>query len=40
MNLSQLLLENGINTDNWSHDRGNKTIADLQTKIELDESSL
>ncbi|PSB58762.1 NUDIX domain-containing protein [Chamaesiphon polymorphus] len=40
MNLAQLLLENGINTDNWSHDRGNKTINDLQTEIELGESSL
>ena len=40
MNLAQLLLENGINIDNWSHDRGNKTITDLQTEIELGESSL
>lgn len=40
MDLAQLLLLNGINTDNWSHDRGNKTIADLQTEIELGESSL
>lgn len=40
MNLAQLLLENGISTDNWSHDLGTKTISDLQTEIELGESSL
>jgi hypothetical protein len=40
MNLSQVLSENGIDIENWSHDRGNKSISDLQTEIEAGEATL
>ena len=40
MNLSQVLLNHGINTDNWSHDLGTKSIIDLQAEIDSGEARL
>jgi ADP-ribose pyrophosphatase YjhB (NUDIX family) len=40
MSLAQILIDNGIDIALWSHDRSNKTIADLQAEIEAGESQL
>jgi hypothetical protein len=40
MDLSQLLLDNGINLDRWSRDRGTKNIADLAAEITAGETKL
>lgn len=40
MNLSQILVDNGIDIGNWSPDRGHKSVADLQAEIEAGESQL
>jgi ADP-ribose pyrophosphatase YjhB (NUDIX family) len=40
MNLSQFLLDSGIDIARWSHDCGNKNLADLQREIEAGESQI
>jgi hypothetical protein len=40
VNLPQLLLTNGINTDNWLRELGNKTIDDLAAEISARETIL
>jgi hypothetical protein len=40
MNLTKLLTSHEIDTTNWSHKQGNKTLADLQSEIDRGESRL
>lgn len=40
MNLTEILSANGINTTNWSRDRGTKDISDLQAEIDCGEAKL
>ncbi len=40
MNLSQLLLANGIDPQKWSRELGNKRIDDLQAELEAGETKL
>lgn len=40
MNLPQLLLDNGIDPNTWSRDRGTKDINDLAAEIEAGEAKL
>lgn len=40
MSLSEVLLDHGINTDNWSHELGKKSIIDLQAEIDSGEARL